>query len=118
LNYPSGCVVGGYSDFTSLSTVVTRGTSYPISVINGNAFEGDTCAVWMDWNQDRDFDDTGETVVMTGGPYLFAGSVIPPVGAPAGTTRMRVRIVYSLSPIPPCGAVDFGETEDYSLIVQ
>jgi len=106
-----------YTDYTNLSTSVIVGNSYPITVTLGSPYSGDQCGVWVDWNQDGDFYDAGETISLTGvsvGPY--SGTIIPPAGAIAGNTRMRVRVIYT-GTISPCGTTSFGEVEDYTINV-
>lgn len=118
IDNPSAC--SGYTDFTSISTPVAIGLSYPITVTNGSvSWPTDQCAVWVDWNQDGDFTDAGEAVTpIAGSPGVgpYTGSINVPVGALTGPTRMRVRINFSAAPLP-CGLTSFGEVEDYTLIV-
>jgi hypothetical protein len=53
-------VRNAYSDFTAISTDVTQGTSYRLTV-NLNTDGYDTSAMaWIDWNQDGDFFDLGK----------------------------------------------------------
>jgi hypothetical protein len=92
------------------------GSGYPVTVTNGNAYVNDQCGVWVDWNQDGDFSDAGETVAMGGGASVFSGMVVPPVGAVLGDTRMRIRIMY-IATLSPCGTVPWGEVEDYTITV-
>jgi hypothetical protein len=56
-----------YTDYTHLSTEMYIGAGYSISVINGDAYSGDQCGVWVDWNGDEDFNDVDETIVISGG---------------------------------------------------
>jgi hypothetical protein len=109
----------GYTNYTSLSTSMNIGTSYPITVTNGHPDEYDQCGLWIDWNHDNDFDDTGETITTAGAPTgPYTALITPPAGAVVGNTTMRVRIVdtenYTLA---PCGSVTYGETEDYTINV-
>ena len=112
----SGCE--GYGNFTYLSTEMGIGLDYLILVENGNGYSDDYCHVWIDWNQDLDFEDTGEFVDMGGnpGPGPYTGMITPPMGAELGDTRMRVRIVRNAAP-DPCGDTVFGEVEDYTVTV-
>lgn len=118
INNSSGC--NGYEDFTSISTTLNAGDTYSITVVNGNVWTADDLGVWIDWNQDSDFDDPGEEVVCEGGnsgqgTYSFT----VPNGASPGQTVMRVRIKYSGSDCgDPCGTTSYGEVEDYSINVQ
>ena len=105
-----------YTDYTYLSTEMYIGYDYSITVTNGDPYSGDQCGVWVDWNADEDFDDVNETIVMSGGPGTFTGTITPPEGAALGSTRMRVRIMWT-GVLSPCGVTDYGEVEDYTLIV-
>ncbi|MCE5341817.1 MAG: GEVED domain-containing protein [Planctomycetaceae bacterium] len=109
----------GYADYTSLSTSMNIGTSYPITVTNGKPYENDQCGIWIDWNHDNDFDDIGETITTAGAPAgPYTASITPPADAVAGDTTMRVRIVdTSEDALAPCGSVLYGETEDYTINV-
>jgi putative hemolysin len=114
-NTSVGCT--GYTDYTHISTTVERGSSYPMTVTNGgSAFAGDQCGIWVDWNQDSDFDDVYEQILAAGGPFSFDANIAPPPTAVEGTTRMRVRIMYT-GPLSACGPTAFGEVEDYTLNV-
>jgi hypothetical protein len=113
----TGC--GGYVNYTWISTAMEKGKSYPITVINGEPYVDDWCGVWIDWNQDQDFTDAGETIVMDGDYQTFTGTITPPANAVLGNTRMRVRIVWTGGDtLEPCGYSDYGgEVEDYTIIV-
>jgi len=113
-NIPTGN--SHYADYTSLSTEMGKEISYPITVTRGNPWEGDECAVWVDWNQDWDFYDAGEQITLTLNPNTFTGTITPPADAVMGDTRMRVRIMWNHTPVP-CGDTDYGEVEDYTITV-
>ncbi len=109
----------GYADYTSMSTIVNMSETYDITIANGNVWSSDDLGVWIDWNQDDDFDDAGENMVCTvddGGQGTFPITV--PDDALPGDTRMRVRIKYSGSDCgDPCGTTSYGEVEDYTVSV-
>lgn len=110
---------GGYSDYTNLSANVYIGTQIPISIENGDPYASDSAAVWVDWNRDGDFDDADEAIVLAGQP---AGPYTAFIAAPAGTTpgpvRMRIRVTDTdYDELNSCGVLNYGETEDYTLIV-
>jgi hypothetical protein len=116
----SGC--DQYADYTATyALTVVPGTDYPITVTNGTAYSADVCAIWVDWNQDKTFEDSGPEWIgdaVGGGispPYSFTLTV-PPDFAP-GYTRMRIRIDYANPDPDPCGTTTYGEVEDYSLLV-
>lgn len=106
----------GYADYTAISTNMQKGIGYPITVTNGRAYSGDQCGIWADWNQDCDFDDPCETISISGGPATFTATITPPEAATDGSTRMRVRVMYTGS-VNSCGAAGYGEVEDYTLII-
>jgi hypothetical protein len=106
-----------YGNYTSMSTTMSVGSSYQITVTNGIPYLEDQCGVWVDWDQNEVFDDY-ELIEMDGSPGYgpYTAMITPPVGALPGITRLRTRIVYYQSPIP-CGSLTYGETEDYTVNV-
>ena len=117
----TGCAGGAtnYADYTAtLSTTMAIGTGYLATISNGNPYSSDQCGIWVDWNRDFDFDDTGETVVMTGSPGNgpYTATITPPAGSHLGATRMRVRVCYS-SGLAACGLASYGDVEDYAINV-
>lgn len=117
INNSSACA--WYSDYTGLSTTMTQGVSYPITVTNGTPYSSDQCGIWADWNHDFDFDDAGELIAVSGtpggGPYT--ANLMPPCGGYVGDTRLRIRITYT-STLSPCNNAEYGEVEDYTVNIQ
>jgi hypothetical protein len=107
-----------YSDFWYYSTEVARGADAELTVVAENSEPSDECGVWVDWNQDLDFDDPGESIAVDGSPGAgpYAAHITPPLDAVLGETRMRIRVVRGETP-PPCGGTDSGEVEDYTIEV-
>ncbi len=130
-----------YIYYTNLPAVeVTPGNSYNIRATTAPApaLPGCGChgfAVYIDYNQDGDFDDPGEAVANSGSfcshgtPANFLCSLlglpdtwtstitIPSIGpnVRCGQTRMRV-IVISDATFAPCGT-NMYETQDYNIII-
>ena len=111
----------GYSDFTSISTNLSKGTAYTITVTptwTGTAY-AEGFAVWIDYNGDKDFDDAGELVwsrtASTATPAT--GTFTIPATAITGATRMRVSMKYNGVPTA-CEAFSYGEVEDYTVNLQ
>jgi len=109
---------GGYGDFTALSTNLVRGTSNTITITptwTSTVFR-EAYRVWIDYNRDGDFLDSGEQVVnvtrTTATP--IARSFTVPTTALLGTTRMRVSMKYNASPTS-CETFADGEVEDYTV---
>lgn len=81
--------------------------------------------VYIDWNNDLDFNDEGEYIL--GAPYVNVDNLYQldmpiPASAKPGTTRMRIitalyynGIVESLDDVGACGYYPFGETQDYNI---
>jgi bacillolysin len=108
----------GYSDFTSISTDVTKGSATTITITptwTGSTYS-EGYAVWIDLNNDKDFDDAGELVwsktASTTTPAT--GSFTVPASAISGTTRMRVSMKYNAIPTQ-CEVFSYGEVEDYTV---
>src|SRR5690606_29263943 len=79
----------GYSDFySSIGCSAVQGSSVNFSVTETGSLG--RCRIWVDWNQDGDFDDPGEEVYVfaSGGSYTFTGSFTVPMSALPGDTRM------------------------------
>ncbi|MBN2020330.1 MAG: caspase family protein [Sedimentisphaerales bacterium] len=115
-NTGTSCGTNGYTDYTSLSTNMQVGNSYPISINTGSPYPEDQLGIWVDWNQDKDFDDASETITVSGTPAsgLYSATIIPPAGALTGNTRMRIRVIWNVSP-NPCGYFQWSEAEDYTI---
>lgn len=117
----SGADAGGYYNGTALSTNVTQGLSYTLTTSAG--FTGSTYAeqwaVYVDWNLDGDFSDSGETAATysSSGSGNVTATIAVPSTAATGLTRMRVSMRYGSTPAA-CGSFDYGEVEDYSLNIQ
>jgi hypothetical protein len=109
----------GYEDFTSVSTNVTRGSAYTISVtpVWTSTVYSEAYAVYIDYNKDGDFTDSGELAWSKAGSTTTpaTGSITIPAAASLGTTRMRVMMKYSSAPTSSCGSYTYGQVEDYTL---
>ncbi len=107
-----------YSDFTSVSTSLSEGAVYTVTVTptwTGSTYpEG--YAVWIDYNNDKDFSDAGELVwskaASTNTPN--SGSFTVPSGTAKTATRMRVAMKYNGVPTA-CETYQYGEVEDYTI---
>lgn len=107
-----------YNDYTNLSTNLIEGNTYTMTVTNGG-YDG-VIAAWIDFNQDAVFDVSekiGETpaAIPAGATYNMTFTV--PLGALMGTTRMRVREAFDELGMDPCLVYDYGEAEDYSVVI-
>ncbi len=106
----------GYADFTSLSTQETTGDRVRVVLtpgFSGSAFQ-EYWRVWIDYNQDGDFDDNGELVVRAKGRSSITRRFTIPSDSLNITTRMRVAMKRNSIPAS-CGYFLFGEVEDYTI---
>ncbi len=109
----------GYEDFTSVSTNVTRGTAYSLSItpVWTSTKYNEAYAVYIDYNGNGSFADSGELVWSKAGSTTspVTGSVTIPSTAALGSTRMRVMMKYSTIPTSSCEAYTYGQVEDYTI---
>ena len=117
----SSTSTAGYEDFTSVVGNVTKTSSYTFTAsFTGTSYSSDEVRVWIDFNQDKDFDDEGELVLVTPKKLSpWTGTIEIPATANTGTTRMRVRLHDSSlgGNVNPCGTSTYGQVEDYTLII-
>ena len=116
INNTTAC--SGYADYSNLSTTVESGQTYPITITNGVTFYStDQCGIWVDWNNDQNFENDGN-ITVSGSPGVgpYTANITVPDNVTGGPTRMRIRICYSSTPAP-CGGSAYGEVEDYTLNV-
>lgn len=124
----SAAPIGGtaHENFTAITGNVSQGITYPIA-IKGNTDGNYTTyiRVFVDWNQDGDFADAGEsydlgTIVNSTGldAVVLTGSIAVPLTATVGNTRMRVVKKFN-GYSDSCNTVGsgFGQAEDYTLAV-
>ncbi|MFO8086676.1 MAG: GEVED domain-containing protein, partial [Bacteroidales bacterium] len=119
-NTNSGCSPNGYGDYTNDTLKITAGGSFVANVLP-EYYAG--AAIWIDFNQDYDFNDPGEKVFGHGAVFMstMTGTVtIPLSGISYGPTRMRVAVGYVSEPSDPCspGGFGYGEAEDYIINIQ
>ncbi|WP_158546215.1 GEVED domain-containing protein [Adhaeribacter pallidiroseus] len=125
LNLNSGCngQTANYINYEPIgahTTNLSRGKSYSISMQGGpNLSQG--FGVWLDYNNDGDFNDTGEFIYKSpgAGKNVFSGTITIPANAPTGLRRLRVRTKYYAVPAAneSCTTFNTGETEDYTVAI-
>lgn len=127
---------GGYTNITNATTNATAGSvynNYASQVVskaagttfNFNGTKGSALAtgyvdIFVDWNNDTDFDDAGEIVASVNqAATAFSGTITIPAGTALGNYRMRVRsrVSGNNATASGCGSYTYGETEDYTLSV-
>ena len=110
-----------YTSYTSTqSTILERGGMYGITVERATANNPMNRKVWIDYNQDGDFDDPGELIgsESSATTLSWTDSFTVPSSANLGSTRLRVGVNYGSLPNKPCGPHQFGEFEDYRVSIR
>ena len=119
----------GYAPNTDAITTTSQGTAAEaFNVQFGTCGAPDYSKLfkmYVDWNNDEDFNDPGEFVVSAPGVLadtLYSLNLPIPATASVGTTRMRlITALYytgtidTADDIQACGQYPFGETQDYAL---
>ena len=115
----------GYSDYTQThSTDLAKGSTYQLSIdVVSLTTATDYVVAWVDWNQDFDFEDEGESYdlgtainVADGSTSLSPLAITIPGTATLGATRMRVAVRYGENP-SLCETNFDGEVEDYEIVI-
>jgi hypothetical protein len=120
---------GHYGNYTNLTTNVAQSATVSVAVtFNTSTFDYFT-QIWVDWNNDGDFSDTGEDVSYgtssaTSPNTLILTFVVPVTDSNSNNTLgpHRLRIGGHDSPtfggaLTPCRTAAFQTFEDYSIYV-
>ncbi len=106
----------GYADFTSVTFGATPGSPLTIRLTPG--FTGSIhfvyWRIWIDYNQDGDFLDSGEQVYQKKSKFTVQKNLAIPINALTGSTRMRISLKADGYP-EPCEVFAYGEVEDYTI---
>ncbi|MCD4769748.1 MAG: FG-GAP-like repeat-containing protein, partial [Bacteroidales bacterium] len=107
-----------YNDYTSQIAVLDTVSQNELIVTVGPYYLNMWYYAWIDYNHDSDFYDAGELLGLiqatSAGQHLSIFFTVPE-GALSGPTRLRVTCVYNVTNQDPCGAYEYGETEDYTV---
>jgi hypothetical protein len=115
----AGC--SAFGNYTNLTANLERGQTVPLSLTLGTcgADNAKIAKVYIDWNNDSDFEDEGELVATTGvvsSTDTYTSSVtVPSFVGEGNISRMRVVLAETTNPddISACGTYGKGETHDY-----
>ena len=120
----SGLLAEAYSDYSDISTAVKADEVHELTIqVNTDGNYTVNTLVWIDWNQDCDFDDENEEYdlgtaldVEDETTTLSPLSVTIPSDALLGSTTMRVSTKYLTDPTS-CMTGEDAEVEDYTIEV-
>lgn len=109
--------IDAYGDYTALSTNLAAGSTPTISLSGSNFGPLNYWQVYIDYNQDFDFNDAGEKVLEIAAIGTTSTFTVPTT-AKNGSTRMRIVMKYGAGYYgSPCqiGDPDQSEAEDYTV---
>ncbi|MBJ7539968.1 LruC domain-containing protein [Marinomonas transparens] len=109
-----GTSIGGNDDGVTPVTTFEQGLDTAVAI---NTKGSGVVNVWVDWQQDGQFDNNDQ--VVTDQTLIDGANLVvfdTPVDAETGTTWMRTRY-SSVNGIGPNGGVSDGEVEDYQIVV-
>lgn len=106
---------GGYADFTNQTAEVEPGSTVSVTLTPGFGSSAYTeyWKIYIDYNNDYDFEDAGEMVFSASGQAAVTGSFTVPTSA-SGNSRMRVSMKYNAAQTA-CETFSYGEVEDYTI---
>ena len=109
-----------YFDYTNMSVADSAGAVINFSVKNGNS-NSTQVKIYVDWNLDGTFNTTSPELVWTSKNYTASATVSDTFSIPSGQAAglYRIRVVGDFGGNPsgkPCNP-NYGEAEDYSLVV-
>lgn len=119
LDHASNAGVGGYENFTAYSALVAEGAN-TITAMTSGPVSGDfiqAWRVWIDLNNDSDFEDDGEQVATFTAIGATSAQIDIPEGYKGLSTTMRIGARYKDAPESACGDIGLGEYQDYTLVV-
>lgn len=114
----SECGPGGYTDFTNISTVLNMGSTYEFGGTAG--YPDHFMSMWIDLNDNYGFEADELFIASLSCPVElqeFFTEWTVPFGLPLGEHRMRVRTNWLEPPADACADQEWGETEDYIVII-
>jgi hypothetical protein len=114
----STCAPNGYEEVNNSPILLNTGSTVSFSIQVASTATNQGVGMWIDMNEDGDFDDGGEYIYASPstGSGTFSGSFVVP-GSQIGTRTLRIRTAYATTfgPGKACFNVGFGETEDYRI---
>lgn len=108
----------GYGDYSDQVLLVDTGDVVSVNLTPGYRRRAyvEYWRIWVDWNNDGDFNGLGEKVFEQKGKHVRTGSFTVPVEVSPYDLRMRVAMRWRRY-APSCGSFSSGEVEDYSIRV-
>ncbi len=108
----------------AIRTSLFAGQPYTISVQTSGNFN-ENCRAWIDWNNNGTFEDPAERILNGANGNTFTANINIPATA-VKDTALRMRVISDAAQggggggggnIAPCSNPNFGQCEDYAVIV-
>ena len=106
-----------YGNYSALSTIVSPGSTYLLSVTFFSGTYSECVTAWFDWNANGVWEVTEKYDLGCAVNTTVTANITVPGNAAVGAMRMRVTEKYSSAATDPCLGGTWGETEDYTVIV-
>ena len=121
INNTTVAETGQFGNYTAQVVNIGQGVAQPFS-LTMNTYSANNIKMWVDWNDDLDFNDAGEEIfsALSGSdnPVTVSGIFTVPATAALGQHRLRIAVNPSYNPVPaPCGPMAAGSVEDYTINV-
>jgi hypothetical protein len=110
----------GYGSYSALGTCLQPGDTENMEISTSMEASAQRLKVWVDWNDDKIFDEQSELLyASTSGLTQHSFSITAPLGEVAGEKRMRIRLYFDgdSNGSTPCGTDQYGEIEDYTIVL-
>ncbi len=117
-NMNSGCSPNGYGDFTGMSTDLQSGTTYTVQWETG--YSDQYACLWIDLNGNKEFEDSERLIDdfhMSNAGQVYSTDFTVPTSVMSGEKRLRIRANWQNSAADPCANFTYGETEDYTVVI-
>jgi GEVED domain/Pregnancy-associated plasma protein-A len=120
----TGCSSNQYGDYLTDTIKIEPNITYKFTYKTGysGGYYPQHCGIFVDLNNDGDFDDAGELVYQSTGNVMngttsITDNFIIPAGYYPDAIRLRVRSRYKSDGVvsSPCDSYFWGETDDFTL---
>jgi hypothetical protein len=132
INNTTGLETASYGDYSSLVTNIAQATTVPVGITYGTGFTYET-QIWVDWNDDGDFNDDQEAVYSgvstNANPTTLNATFVVPTTVTNGAVttntlgphRMRIGGIdgpaFAGGALTPCRTGAYQVFEDYTVYV-
>jgi hypothetical protein len=109
-----------YYDAISPTTTLKEGSTYTLKITMSKDRPNIDYGAWIDFNNDRDFDDVNEEIMffLNEGDNIAEVQFTVPIGAKLNEIlRLRVHMSRYDDEVSSCSTTERGEVEDYNILI-